>query len=371
MGIDNFLNELFGPTAAPPPPASFADRFGALDDGGAMLPPNAQPTSGAAPSDLMGRLAGLPRPRPPAAGPSAADLSASGPPMNISPDATAGPPQEDGGIMSRLLSLTNPGMAADDREAGGPQKGDPRGVLGRLLGFDQTGEKRLRSSLSAGFAGGNPAFKGGAFMQGASGALKGGLASDEQEQQQQIAADAKKLQQTNFERQQGDKELTSAALRKLYGDRGEAMVTTANNRANPRASTAWAKPPHERYKDAMHLIQAERKALYGQINAFGAKADQVAARAEADAKLKAFTDRTLRTYGIDENGRDTGSPGAPATPGGPRSDTRSPPAPDGVEYDSSAISGAREAIARGANPDQVKQRLKENGITFADEDLAL
>jgi len=82
---------------------------------------------------------------------------------------------------------------------------------------------------------------------------------------------------------------------------------------------AWNKPPHERYKDAMKLIQDERKAIYGQINPLMSPKDRAASKADADKQLKEFTAKTLKTYGIDESGNETspnqGGAGMPnATP---------------------------------------------------------
>lgn len=380
MSIDAFLQDLFGPgagTAAPPPPATFDDRFAPAveqplkspyenqpqydeqyDD---QIPANATPTSGTfggAPSPgtpmptarppIEALLAG-PRHRPPEAGPGANMLPPGGDGMPPAPGGGAG-----GDLMSRLAGLLPRGGGAP-----APAGAEP-GIMDKLTG------KKAQSIIQGGFAGGNPNFKGGAFMKGASGGLGGGLASDKEDEAKAIAAADKTQKQGNFDRTQTDKEATSEALRKLYGQRGQALTTSADARASGTGKGAWNKPPHERYKDAMHLIQAERKAIYGQINPLSPKADQAAAKADADARLKAFTDKTLRTYGIDENGQET----AP-TQGGAGGAVSPAEGKNSGMYDTDAISGAREAIARGANPDQVKQRLKENGIAFADEDLAL
>lgn len=382
MSIDAFLQDLF-PSAPAAPPASIADRFGGLDDG--MMPQNATPQSGPAPSGMPIVNPPMPRPRPPIEGmlrgptPRPAEAP-QGPPMDIAPPAPSAPPPQDGSIMSRILGMTNPGMAADDREAGGPQPGDPRSVLGRITGLDQTGEKRLRTSLAGGFAGGNPNFKGGAFMQGASGALKGGLQSDEQDETKATAATQRKLQQANFDRQQSDKELTSDALRKLYADRGTALVTNADTRAqNPGGKPGVtqqiiaqlrAENPDLTFEAALNI--AKRGSNDPKVRQAGERLALTAAK--ADPAYLMNPQKTLQKwrgeYGLDQAAAPPGGPpaAAPATPGSPRSQNE-PPA--GVEYDNSAISGAREAIARGANAEQVKKRLKDNGIKFSDEDLAL
>jgi hypothetical protein len=334
------------------------DPRGGDDD--AALPPNSTLNSGAAPSNLPIVNPPLPRPRPPEAGPGASMM----PPGGVVPPTAAGGGNDP--MFSRLAGLSRPGGGA-----GAGKDDGPNGIMGRLLGMDASREKRVRSAVAGGFAGANPAFAGGSLMKGLSGGLTGGLKSDKEDTEAATEAEDTAQKQANFNRTQTDKEATSDALRKLYGQRGAALVTAADARASGAGKGAWNKPPHERYKDAMHLIQAERKAIYGQINPLAPKADQAAQRADADARLKAFTDKTLRTYGIDDNGNETSpTQGGRGTPSSPRSMGTQEGNQSGL-YDTDAISGAREAIARGANPDQVKQRLKENGITFADEDLAL
>lgn len=349
--IDDWLKDLFSPDAPAPGSgggANFAERFapalaqplGEMDGGmssppeddlrsanlnflrlnggrdptgsipggddGAMLPPGASPMSGRAPASLMPPTdVPMPRARPDIEGILAGRAAAGGPPMGAPPPGGAAPPGPAGGgdIMARLAGMLRPQGVPPGGAA--PSEG-AQGVLGRLIGMDASGEKRLRSTIAGGFAGGNPAFAGGAFMKGAGGGLSGGLKSDKEDTEAATAADDKAQKQANFDRAQTDKEATQAALRKLYGDRGTAAVTRAN--APGAGSKAWNKPAHERYKDAMKLIQDERKAIYGQISPIAPKAEREAAKADADKRLQDFTKRTLKTYGIDENGAETGPP---------------------------------------------------------------
>lgn len=370
MSIDAFLQELFpSPT---PGPASFADRFApalsgldtalqthnqpmspipsSFDD--RFAPTGAPPPMGGGPDDMdfssiNRRLAGgggvpMPQPRPPEAGPGAAELPPAAPPD----------------VFSRLAGMVGGAPAAAPAEAT-----DARGIMSKLLGMDAKGEKRALSTIAGGFAGGNPAFAGGAFMKGTSGGLTGGLKSDKEETEAETAAEDKTQKQGNFERAQTDKERTSEALRKLYGVRGQAMTTNADTRAKGGGKSSWNKPPHERYKDAMKLIQEERKALYGQIRPGLTNAQDAAnkvARAEADKKLADFTKRTLQTYGIDDQGNETR----------PTQSGAGTTAPAGVQYDDENISGAREAIGRGANKAAVIKKLRENGYPdISDADL--
>lgn len=277
-------------------------------DDGVALPPGAKPMSGMSP--MFARLAGmdgggavpLPRPRPSGAmGPADATAPPGGNPMAPNLGALLAILRGGGGS-----GPSGPAPAGAPQDPGAMPREDAQSIIGRLIGLDRSGEKRLRSSVASGFAGGNPAFAGGAFMKGASGGLSGGLKSDKEDDDADVASEDKAQKQANYERTQTDKEKTSEAIRKLYGDRGEAAKTSAAARAaNPMGGrSSWNKPPHERYKDAMKLIQDERKAIFGQINPLGPKADVQMQRMEADKKLKEFTDRTLRTYGIDADGNE-------------------------------------------------------------------
>lgn len=312
----------------------------------------------------------LPRPRPMEAGPGGSDLNMTPPPRinPMPPPAAASMPPPD--LLTRLSGRNMPTDMTMPGTVGSGGGGDAQGLMSRLMGLDQGGEKRLRSSIAGGFAGANTAFGGGSLMKGIGGGISGGLASDKDDEAKGLAAEDRTVKQANFNRQQDDKELTSDALRKLYGARGSALETNATTKANaPVKNAAWNKPPHERYKDAMHLIQQERKAIYGQINPLTSKADQAAAKAEADKQLEEFKQRTFKTYGIDQNGNET-TPSQGGTPSTKNAVGTKEGEESGI-YESGSISNAREAIARGANPDQVKQHLKENGIKFSDSDLAL
>lgn len=475
MSIDAFLQELFPSAAAAPanfadrfapalsgldtslqthnepmarlsgPPASFDDRFAPAED--ASLPPNAMFNSGQAGPNMPMVNPPLPRPRP-AEAPTAEMLGApQGAPTDLS--------SSTGDMFARLAGRT--GMTPPPP----PGKEDSRGVMARLLGLDATGEKRLRSTLAGGMAGGNPAFGAGAFMKGASGALTGGLKSDKEDTEAETAASDSKQKQANFNRTQTDKELTSEALRKLYGARASAptrsasnafsyspgrgrdesgeevdgawktskldgsrefvpgMVLTGKNETSSVADrkdadsearralqaeradalrrgdtrkvrelddklknsevrrgldtarttavgsggrSAWNKPPHERLKDVERLMIDKEKQLRSGVNPIASKAERDAANIGIEKQMGDFRKRLYKQYGFDENGNEV--KGATQSGG-----TTSPAPPAGVEYDNEAISGAREAIARGANKAQVLQRLKDNGISVSDGDL--
>jgi hypothetical protein len=409
--LDDFMRELFSPDTAAGPSVNFAERFrGGPADDGAMLPAGATPTMGR----LMGEIP-LPRSRPDIEGILAGRGGGGGPSLP-SPSSDTTPPSTD--IIARLSGILRPqGVAPSPNTA---PADSARGILGRLMGMDTSGEKRLRSTIAGGFSGGNPAFAGGALMKGAGGGLSGGLKSDKEDLDTETAAADREQKQSNFERTQLDKEKTAEALRNLYGARGSAvgqprsasifkyepgqgrnesgetvdgawkinrldgtrefipdMVLTGKAETSSVAARkdadseamrglraertealrrgderkvkeldekirlntstiglnearakqagvgkgAWNKPPHERYKDAMKLIQDERKAIYGQINPLLPKAEREAAKADADKRLNAFTAKTLKTYGIDAEGNETstnqggGMPSATPSPG--------------------------------------------------------
>jgi hypothetical protein len=151
-------------------------------------------------------------------------------------------------------------------------------------------------------------------MKGAGGAASGGLKSDKEDREEDATSAEREQKQGNFERVQGDKEKTTEALRKLYGDRGEVAKKNADTRAsNPsgRGNAAWNKPPHERYKDARKLIQDERKAIMGSLG-IGANP---AERAAAQKQIEDFERKTLKQYGLDAEGNDTSVPSATPSAG--------------------------------------------------------
>jgi hypothetical protein len=317
MSIDAFLAELFSPSGGGAVnPATFDDRFG----GGAASPLETQDVGmrlSGAPADTAPQFPGgvvpLPRERPDEAGPRAGDLNMERP-APMGPQGGAAPP-DAGGLFSRLAGLTGGGMTAPANTASRDE--GAKGLLSRLAGMDASGEKRLRSTLAGGFAGGNPAFAGGAFMKGASGGLTGGLKSDKEDSDAETTAADTKQKQSNFDRTQGDKEMTSAALRKLYGVRGDTMARDAQTRSERPASTAktaWNKPAHERFKDAERLILDKEKTLKNALNPLAPKAERESAAAAAKQEMADYRKRVYKQYGFDENGNDTGA--APQSGGG-------------------------------------------------------
>lgn len=283
------MTRLAGPMPSGGVPGdSFADRFG----GGPR-----QPMAGPAPGGMPMVNPPLPQPRPDIEGILNGDRGAA--PPGAAP-ASGGAP---GNIMARLLgNRSGSEMAPLTDGAGGRDRGT--GPDARI--------KRVLSALAGGMAGGNPAFKGGAFMKGMSGGLTGGLKSDKEEREAEAAADDKTQKQGNFDRTQLDKEKTSEALRKLYGERGAALLDGGGKGGK---GAAWNKPPHERLKDAEKLIIDKQKSLYGQINPLAPKAERQAAQERADKELEGFKKKIYKGYGIDPDGNET-SPSMPAGGGG-------------------------------------------------------
>lgn len=275
--LDNFLAELFAPDT-PVMPA-----------GGGMGGPAPVTTMlsarSAMPSPPMANVP-MPRPRPDVAG----MLQGSG-----GGGAPVAPPA-GGGTMD---------LAARLRHA----------IPGSSGGATPTSKlsDRILASLAGGFSGGNPAFAGGAFMQGAGGAISGGRKAGKEQNEADTAAKLASQKQANFERKQTDKERTSKALRGLYGARSTRALR------GPRKT--WDKPVSERWKDAQKLILEKEKALGKNVPEIGLTPRERAAReAENKAALDEFRRETYEKYGFDQNGVDIGSgavPGAevPSTPG--------------------------------------------------------
>lgn len=301
--IDQFLADLFGTPTASPDIGSAAQALIGGDGGGigaggpstAPMMPASDPMAA-----LMGNDAGgdtmdmsarsaqpgeipLPRPRPAEAGPGASQ-----------------PPD----IMA-MLRGSEPGLRPM------PDAASPQGMLGKTLGLDiPSPSKRFQSALAGGMAGGNPAFKGGAFMKGASGGLSGGLKSDKDDADVETAR-----ANTAFKNDVATKDLVrktkqTDALTALYGARTDATV-------KGKTSTAWNKPPNERWKDAQKLIIDKQKQLYGSINPLSPKAEREAQKAQADKDLATFKDQTYGQYGFSPDGKDIAGEnggGKPRTP---------------------------------------------------------
>lgn len=344
--IDDFLANLFKPDE----PATFGQRFaqadmpGAFDGGGTMPVIN--------PDDLLRRLNGganfeptyVPQDNPPgdplapkdqgirmppAMGDGAIDLSARAAPGGAGvplpqprPDILAmlngegggaggagSPGPADGGAPSLVDRLFGNRPAAP---AGAATPEDRTSAIGKLFGLSEKADQRIRASLASGMSGGNPAFAGGAAMKGLSGSINGGLSQEMEQQKQEKSAADQAQKQANFDRTQGDKEKTSDALRKLYGQRGEALKTNAETRANAPAKSAWNKPASERWKDAQRLIMDKKKELTRDMPIAGQARKDAMTQAEKD--LEKFKKDTYKAYGIDESGNDL--QGAPAPKGG-------------------------------------------------------
>lgn len=338
--IDDFLASLFSPDNAGP--ATFADRFAPFAGAPSRVPsldmgvagPNQTPDM----EDVLRRLAPpMPTPReylrqlppdPALDSEPTETLSARAKPAldvplpQARPDiesilaGTGGGKPMPGGdpmgapsggqdIMSKLAGMF-----------GGRQPSAPGGDtdrvsnMGKLFGMTPAADRQFRSSLAGGFAGGNPAFGGGAFMRGAAGALGGGLKSEKQSHDDERTDAQNAQKQSNYERSQDDKEKTTEALRKLYGMRGDVMQQNATSRAANAGKTSWSKPASERWKDANRLIIDKEKQLKGSINPMLPKADRDQLQGEADAQLEDFKRKTFEQYGFDQNGKDM----APAMP---------------------------------------------------------
>lgn len=235
-------------------------------------------------------------------GPGASPPQAVPNPMAPPPGGSAPAP---GGMLSRLMGRMNGWQPGGGTAVPTPadQPDNASGLVGRLLGMTDPNEKRLSTALAGGFAGGNPAFKGGAFMKGASGSLSGGLKSDKEDTDAASSDTDKAQKQANFERQQTEKEKTDEALRGLYKSRGDALTTKANQPAGAGKSS-WNKPASERWKDAQRLIIDKQKQLYGGINPLGPKADRDAAKASADKEMGDFKSQTYKQYGFGDDGSD-------------------------------------------------------------------
>lgn len=378
MSIDGFLSELFGPPPttqadareeaaarlmAPPAPTTFNDRF----DGAAGLPPmqgadgppmltsNAALLGGggaaAPPGDPMlggegGGPAPLPMPRPDVASILAGRAQMGGGPVPLPtprPDA-AGP----GAPMQLGAPPAAPAAAPTDAKAK---------VLEALFG------KRTQSAMAGGMAEGNPAFKLGAFMKGASGSLTGGLKSDKEDKTDEAEAEEKAQKQKNFERTQGgveterlDKSKTSEALRKLYGVRGEAMLQNSAARVTQAGKKSWDQPARLRFKEAEQAIDRKIADLRkNRIDRYATPEEKKAAEADIQKDMAAERKRIYAGHGVDENGNDVGQPKG--------SNAQSPAAP-GIEEDDENISNAR--IAVGKNPgarDAIRKRLIEGGYS--------
>jgi hypothetical protein len=190
---------------------------------------------------------------------------------------------------------------------GGGGESDPSGGL-----FG----KRVMSALANGLSGGNPAFKAGAFMQGMGKGLAGSLKSDKEDAEAAAKADEMDFKREKFgaetglkERQVANSEKTGDALRKLYGDRGEAIRTG-------KANTAWNKPASERFKEAQQLIIAKNKeidAAMGADNPLMPKADREARRAAAQQAKDAFKSETYRNMGLNPDGSGVSGSGTPSS----------------------------------------------------------
>lgn len=332
--IDNFLRELFSPDS----PATFAQRFEPFDGAPANVPsldmgamgPQRPPSM----DDLLHQLAPpMPSPReylrqlppdPPFDDGLTETLSArsrlpSVPLPQPRPDienilsgnrgAPAGMPAasassaNNGDIFAKLAGLLGRGGGGGDPGAA-PVGGDQGSLFARLAGLSPAADKQLRASLAGGFAGGNPAFAGGALMRGASGALGGGLSQEKQQAKTDRSTQDAAQKQANFERAQEDKEKTNEALRKLYGMRGDVMQQNANSRAANAGRTSWNKPASERWKDANRLIIDKEKQLKGAINPMLPKADRDKMEADVSAQLEDFKRKTFEQYGFDQNGKD-------------------------------------------------------------------
>ena len=300
MGLDTFFNDLF---ATEQPGSQFNQRF--LGDGGALSP--MAPTR-----DLLGGGETMPMPR---ARPPALDLEFMDNPAAIPP--TAQPRSGPMDIGQRLGGgpTAQAPMGVPPGGGGGPMPGGEPSVEDRLGGG---GMKRIMSALAAGMAGGNPAFAGGALMKGLSGGLAGSLKSDKDDLETDTATEERNLKQGNFERVQGERELDSAARRKLYGKHGEYYEAAAKNaaegggrRGGRAGSAAWNKPAHERFKDAQNLILKKNKDIDGSLNVLGMpKAERDAAVARAKAEKEAFKRETYQRYGLNEDGSDVAPPRA-------------------------------------------------------------
>lgn len=335
--IDNFLRELFSPDS----PATFAQRFEPFDGAPANVPsldmgamgPQRPPSM----DDLLRQLAPpMPSPReylrqlppdPPFDDGSTETLSArsrlpSVPLPQPRPDienmlagnrgATSGMPvaPADNDIFAKLAGIFGRGGGGGGNPSTTSTGGDQVSLFGRLAGLSPAADKQFRASLAGGFAGGNPAFAGGALMRGASGALGGGLAQEKSQAKTDKANQDAAQKQANFERAQEDKEKTNEALRKLYGMRGDVMQQNANSRAANAGRTSWNKPASERWKDANRLIIDKEKQLKGSINPLLPKADRDKLEADVSAQLEDFKRKTFEQYGFDQNGKDM----APAMP---------------------------------------------------------
>lgn len=400
--LDNFLAELFSPQA-PGGPASFGQRFSpgvtpmAEAPSNPMMPPMQGDGPAIDPTEIVRKLVGMNGGGPPAAVDMSARAAQPSPPVPLPtpkpniPAMLAGPNVGGGGaaipaaaspsgpapggsdIMSRLSGMFNRGGAPS--QVGAPAQAPtmaeasqpPSSPLAKMFGIDPRTEQRIRASLAGGFAGGNPAFAGGALMKGAGGALAGGLKSDQNQTKTDQEAAKQAQKQANFERTQGDTEQQHAALRKLYGARTTAALTG-------RPNSAWNKPVPERWKDAQKLIMDKAKQLQGGITAITPK-EQAAQRAEAERQLEKFKTDTYQKYGFDKGGNNAMPAARPggAVPSTDRVVGDKEATATGL-YDSSsrgqAISKAREVIARGANPQQVKKLLLDKyGITVTDDEL--
>lgn len=248
----------------------------------------------------------LPQPRP-----DVESILAGQTPMNgappAAPTAPGTPPAPNAGLLARLAGVTPSG--AQPANANGTAA-PATGLMGKLAGMDASGEKRLRSSLAGGMSGANPAFAGGAIMNGLSGGLKGGLSSDKDDQDQAI-----KLAGINAKSSLGaatlaDRQKRTDALTKLYDARTTATV-------NGKPNNSWNKPPSERWKDAQNLIINKQKQLQNAINPLAPKAAQDQQRQAAQQELQDFKNSTYHAYGFDKDGNDisgANSSGKPATP---------------------------------------------------------
>lgn len=355
------------PPGMPTPQPDLSARL----SGAPAMPPGALPFSGEQPpgaaggppnvADLLKKLMG--------GAPGGGGYSGYGmppPPSGTPPGAM--PPGAPGGGDAMLPPGAGPteGRAPPGVPGGG-------GFMDRLSGMvnDPKFRRNFGASIAGGMAGGNPAFKGGAFMKGLSGGLSGGQKADKQFLDEEVAKQERTQKQSNWESEQADKKLSNEALNKLRGAQAGAYEKGTIGAGGRGA--AWNKPPMQNVLDLQRAIKDVEARKNGIINLPRDQRAEAAKKIDAElAPLRQLLKENYKQLGMDENG----NPVQPQGGGGPQPNapatgrpTTQAPAPT---YDrDTSIGNAREAIARGADPDMVKQRLKESNIPFDDSDLKL